>query len=80
MPTTATDLLLAIKSRMQTQQDIVGGRGGETPQLVTLGTLQVLRAEMDALWEAVEALAAVIDGVPVSNHVPRDYSRESGRL
>lgn len=60
-----------IKQRLQSQQHTLeislGGRESDTYQQLAV------RAELDALWEAVEVLAYVISGVEISRVPIRDY-------
>lgn len=60
-----------IKQRLQSQQHTLeislGGRESDTYQQLAV------RAELDALWEAVEVLAYLISGVELSRVPIRDY-------
>lgn len=62
------DVVARIKDRLQDQQAIIG-------RVADDGTLSNIRAELDALWEAVEVLAQVLDGK--DEVVVRDYFLES---
>lgn len=63
-----------IKQRLQSQQHTLeislGGRESDTYQQLAV------RAELDALWEAVEVLAYVISGVEISRVPIHDYFGE----
>nr|DAQ86409.1 MAG TPA: hypothetical protein [Caudoviricetes sp.] len=63
-----------IKQRLQSQQDTLeitlGGRDSDTYRQLAV------RAELDALWEAVEVLAALMSGVELSRVPIRDYFGE----
>lgn len=60
-----------IKQRLQSQQDTLeitlGGRDSDTYRQLAV------RAELDALWDAVEVLAYLISGVELSRVPIRDY-------
>lgn len=60
-----------IKQRLQSQQHTLeislGGRESDTYQQLAV------RAELDALWDAVEVLAYLISGVELSRVPVRDY-------
>ena len=60
-----------IKQRLQSQQDTLeitlGGRDSDTYRQLAV------RAELDALWDAVEVLACLISGVEISRVPIRDY-------
>ena len=63
-----------IKQRLQSQQHTLeislGGRESDTYQQLAV------RAELDALWEAVEVLAALMSGVELSRVPIHDYFGE----
>lgn len=63
-----------IKQRLQSQQHTLeislGGRESDTYQQLAV------RAELDALWEAVEVLAYLISGTEISRVPIRDYFGE----
>lgn len=63
-----------IKQRLQSQQHTLeislGGRDSDTYRQLAV------RAELDALWEAVEVLAALMSGVEISRVPVRDYFGE----
>lgn len=63
-----------IKQRLQSQQHTLeislGGRESDTYQQLAV------RAELDALWEAVEVLSCLISGVELSRVPIRDYFGE----
>ena len=63
-----------IKQRLQSQQHTLeislGGRESDTYQQLAV------RAELDALWEAVEVLAYVISGTEISRVPIHDYFGE----
>ena len=63
-----------IKQRLQSQQHTLeislGGRESETYRQLAV------RAELDALWEAVEVLACLISGVEISRVPIHDYFGE----
>lgn len=63
-----------IKQRLQSQQHTLeislGGRESDTYQRLAV------RAELDALWEAVEVLAALMSGVELSRVPIHDYFGE----
>jgi hypothetical protein len=63
-----------IKQRLQSQQHTLeislGGRDSDAYRRLAV------RAELDALWEAVEVLAYVISGVELSRVPIRDYFGE----
>lgn len=63
-----------IKQRLQSQQHTLeislGGRESDTYRQLAV------RAELDALWEAVEVLAALMSGVELSRVPVRDYFGE----
>ena len=63
-----------IKQRLQSQQHTLeislGGRESDTYQQLAV------RAELDALWEAVEVLACLISGVEISRVPIHDYFGE----
>ena len=69
----------AVKDRLQPQQRVV-----QTEQTASVtwsrGELMSLRAELDALWEAVAVLAQVAEGVPVQSVRVHDYFAEGGHL
>ena len=60
-----------IKQRLQSQQHTLeislGGRESDTYRQLAV------RAELDALWDAVEVLAYLISGVELSRVPIRDY-------
>lgn len=60
-----------IKQRLQSQQHTLeislGGRDSDTYRQLAV------RAELDALWDAVEVLAYLISGVELSRVPIRDY-------
>ena len=60
-----------IKQRLQSQQDTLeitlGGRDSDTYRQLAV------RAELDALWDAVEVLAYLLSGVELSRVPVRDY-------
>ena len=60
-----------IKQRLQSQQHTLeislGGRESDTYRQLAV------RAELDALWDAVEVLAYVISGTEISRVPIRDY-------
>ena len=60
-----------IKQRLQSQQDTLeitlGGRDSDTYRQLAV------RAELDALWDAVEVLAYLVSGVELSRVPVRDY-------
>ena len=60
-----------IKQRLQNQQHTLeislGGRESDTYRQLAV------RAELDALWEAVEVLAALMSGVEISRVPIHDY-------
>lgn len=60
-----------IKQRLQSQQDTLeitlGGRDSDNYRQLAV------RAELDALWDAVEVLAYLISGVELSRVPIRDY-------
>lgn len=63
-----------IKQRLQSQQHTLeislGGKESETYRQLAV------RAELDALWEAVEVLACLISGVEISRVPIHDYFGE----
>ena len=63
-----------IRQRLQSQQHTLeislGGRESDTYQQLAV------RAELDALWEAVEVLAALMSGVELSRVPIHDYFGE----
>ena len=63
-----------IKQRLQSQQHTLeislGGKESETYRQLAV------RAELDALWEAVEVLAALMSGVELSRVPIHDYFGE----
>lgn len=63
-----------IKQRLQSQQHTLeislGGRESDTYQQLAV------RAELDALWDAVEVLAYLVSGVELSRVPVRDYFGE----
>lgn len=63
-----------IKQRLQSQQHTLeislGGRESDTYRQLAV------RAELDALWEAVEVLAYLISGTEISRVPIRDYFGE----
>ena len=60
-----------IKQRLQSQQDTLeitlGARDSDTYRQLAV------RAELDALWDAVEVLAYLVSGVELSRVPVRDY-------
>lgn len=68
-----------IKDRMQLQQRFVQA---EQTGSITLsrGELMSLRAEFDALWEAVAVLVQVAEGIPAQSVRVHDYFAEGGHL
>lgn len=66
-----------IKQRMQSQQDTlnISLRESDPERYQTLA----VRAELDALWEAVEVLTHLISGTDITRVPIRDYFTERSR-
>ena len=66
-----------IKQRMQSQQDTleISLRESDPERYRTLS----VRAELDALWEAVEVLSHLISGTEITRVPIRDYFTERSR-
>lgn len=73
------DVLDDIKNRLKLQQRVVAAERTYERSL-TEGEVQSIRAELDALWEAVAALCSAIEGIPAEHITVHDYFKESGRL
>ncbi len=61
-----------IKERLQSQQAIVDSFRGDHARTH-------IRAELDALWECVEVIAQVLDGMPPEHAIVRDYFGDSAK-
>ena len=73
------DVIDDVKHRLQLQQRVViAERTSE--RTLTEGDLLSIRAELDALWEAVAALCLAIEGIPTADITVHDYFAESGYL
>ena len=73
------DVVDDVKHRLKLQQRVViAERTAERP--LTEGDVLSIRAELDALWEAVAALLFAIEGVPAADITVHDYFAESGHL
>lgn len=73
------DVLDEIKQRLQLQQRVVMAERTAERRL-TDGEVMSIRAELDALWEAVAALLLAFEGIPASDISVHDYFAESGKL
>lgn len=77
MPPAATPAatLDAIKSRLQSQQKTLIRSKAFWKKQSDIDRL-VFRAELDALWEAVEVLCALQSGIPIEHVKIHDYFTE----
>lgn len=66
-----------IKQRMQSQQDTleISLRESDRERYRTL----IVRAELDALWDAVEVLAHLLSGADINRVPVHDYFTERSR-
>nr|DAX87746.1 MAG TPA: hypothetical protein [Caudoviricetes sp.]DAY05886.1 MAG TPA: hypothetical protein [Caudoviricetes sp.] len=77
MPPAATPAatLDAIKSRLQSQQKTLTRSKAFWKKQADMDRLSV-RAELDALWEAIEVLYALQGGIPIEHVKIHDYFTE----